>query len=100
MQIARKENNNIFDALNLNYPYQTKPNLAWPNLTVACMQYKFRGDLRGGSRDRISWDRNRRSKLLVFKIDHEIEIIEKCHEIEINIFQNDQEIELALGALS
>jgi hypothetical protein len=40
-----------------------------------------------GSRDRISWDRNRRSKLLVCKIDHEIEIIAKFHEIEINILQ-------------
>ena len=40
-----------------------------------------------GSRDRISRDRNRRSKLLVCKIDHEIEIIAKFHEIKINIFQ-------------
>jgi hypothetical protein len=30
-----------------------------------------------GSRDRISGDLNRRSKLLVCKIDQEIEIIEK-----------------------
>ena len=40
-----------------------------------------------GSRDRISRDQNRRSKLLVCKIYHEIKIIAKFHEIEINILQ-------------